>query len=350
MSVLKATKDLPASARSRVSETASFLKRAMSFIDELKRQRFPNASTLARVCGCSRSTAMRTIDRLRYEFGVPIEYDETYRGYFLTRPDFTLTTLPPSQEELLAFCLLADLGGRIGDRALSDAIDQLWGRISSGRSDVERARVQARISIEPELFFSSSTIGLLRLIVICHREDIVGVRYCPPRMAGDGFEYVGRFERVRILKRRIDTVFRCVSGVVMILHPAFIVNVRSVRGHASEFVGEQVSVEAPVCRDELSFFGQEEWAGTAPEMIEVKIAAPAAWYYSSQVWQADQEDAWDGDTLVRRFSSVVSVELVERLLSLGRAVLSIEPGWVVERLQEDVANLSRLCTSAKRRN
>lgn len=54
-------------------ESSTFLKRSLVLQGELQKRTYPNAFTLASLCGCSRSTAMRTIDRLRYEFGVPIE-------------------------------------------------------------------------------------------------------------------------------------------------------------------------------------------------------------------------------------------------------------------------------------
>ena len=79
-------------------ETSTFLKRALLLQAELQRNRFPNATSLADLCSCSRSTAMRTIDRLRYEFGVPIEYDESQRGYFLSNPNFSFASLPPGKD------------------------------------------------------------------------------------------------------------------------------------------------------------------------------------------------------------------------------------------------------------
>ena len=80
--------------RKRGTDTSTFLKRALLLQAELQKKRYPNASSLAAMCGCSRSTAMRTIDRLRYEFGVPIDYDESNRGYYLTNPDFSFASLP----------------------------------------------------------------------------------------------------------------------------------------------------------------------------------------------------------------------------------------------------------------
>ncbi len=324
--------------RSRGGETATFLRRAMLFLDGLKQKRYPNASTLARLSGCSRSTAMRTIDRLRYEFGVPIEYEEIHRGYYLTRADFTLAIPPASREELFVLCLALDLALFTGDTSIRGAIDALWARLAIGRSDVEREQFRERIIIEPVVALEESGIDLLRLLVICHREDLVRVRYRSPWLKGDGVDYVGRLVRIRVAHGRVHVLFVCSNGVHAVLNAAFIVSMVALPDDMPDGAA-LCPVGAP---DEAWYSGDGEWSGGITEVVEVRIAAPASRYYGAQVWQPDQEDTWEGDTLVRRFSSAVSIELAGRILSLGRAVVSVKPDWVLEELRIDVANLRRL--------
>lgn len=322
-----------------MGETATFLRRAMRFLDDLKKKRYPNASTLARMCGCSRSTAVRTIDRLRYDFGVPIEYEEAQRGYYLTQDDFSLTVLPPSREELLALCVLSDFAQMLGDVSIHEAVERLWLRIAGDRPDIHRDQIRKRVSIDHEGAVRVSGINLLTLIVMCCHDYLTQVRYVSPWMNGDGVEYVGRFERVRVARGAIHLIFVGADGARRVLNASFIVAVTVLTSHVP--VAGSESTESG--SEDAWYSGSGSWSGAAVEMIEVTIAAPASRYYAAQVWHTAQEDSWEGSALVRRFPSAISVELAARLLGLGRAIVSIRPESVLEQLQEDIANLNRLC-------
>jgi biotin operon repressor len=327
--------------RSRVGETATFLKRAMLFLEDLKKKRYPNASTLARVSGCSRSTAMRTIDRLRYEFGVPIEYEDTHRGYYLTQSDYTLSILPPSREELLVLCLVSDLALLIGDTSVQGAMDAFWARVAMGRSDIERDRFRKRFKIEAQELSRMSGVDLLGLLVMCHQDHLVSVSYRSPWSDAGEIEYVGRFERVRVTHGRTHVLFACSDGTNVVLNASFIDSVKVVHNQNIEHL-----LGCPVRYPDGHWYaGDGGWSGATTELIEVSIAAPASRYYGSQIWHIAQEDSWDGETLIRRFPSVISAELAGRILSLGRAVVSVRPAAVLEQLQRDVENLNRLCAT-----
>jgi biotin operon repressor len=345
VSVSKSTNGLVSEERSRVGETATFLRRAMLFFDDLKRKRYPNASTLARACGCSRSTAVRTIDRLRYEFGVPIEYEEAQRGYYLTQDNFSLAVLPPSREELLALFLVVDCAQMLGHISIHEAVENLWIRIAAGRSDFQHDRIRERVSIDRDGSVRQSGVSLFSLIIMCCHDYVARIRYLSPWMSGDGVEYIGRFERVRVARGAIHLVFRCGDGKSVVLNAAFI-------GTIAVLTSEPAVVElvsAGSTPEEQWYSGGGSWSGTATEMLEVTIAAPASKYYATQVWHDAQEDSWEGNALIRCFPSVVSVELAARLLGLGRALVGVRPGWVLEQLHADISNLYRLSEEQRRR-
>lgn len=118
------------------SEQLSFLKRSQVFLRELEMRTFPNASKLAQMCCCSRSTAMRTIDTLRKEFGAPIEYDESNRGYWITDPNYRFTSLPHTKTEIIALLLAGRLVDALGDPLLSSSLRTLTDKITLGRLDL----------------------------------------------------------------------------------------------------------------------------------------------------------------------------------------------------------------------
>ena len=88
----------------------NFQKRANIFISELNNNTYPNATTLAKLAKCSTNTAKRLIARIEDEFGLPIKYHTSRKGYYLTDSNFQVPTLlPPGKDELAALLLACDL-------------------------------------------------------------------------------------------------------------------------------------------------------------------------------------------------------------------------------------------------
>jgi predicted DNA-binding transcriptional regulator YafY len=323
-------------------DTSTFLKRALVFQSEIKRGSFPNASTLADLCGCSRSTAMRTIDRLRYEFGVPIDYDESKRGYYLTNKDFSFSTLPPGRDELVALVLMSELAGIIDDSNLHTAIDSLWRHITTGRSDVtfDLQPLRERFSSDTTSIAKLADIDLLYLLSLCHTGQGVSVQYRSPWRHNEHRTYAGSFERVHYSDGILYGRFNESTGRSLVLNVSFIKSIEPV--DSLPVPAEQpASLEYP--KDHwLEGFGV--WAGAKPETIEVTISAPASRYYAAQVWHTDQEDSWRDDLLVRRFPGIPSPELARRILSLGRFVVSVTPTTMLDQMRDDVHHLTKLCS------
>ena len=324
----------------RGTDTSTFLRRALWFQTELKRNSFPNAFSLADSCGCSRSTAVRTIDRLRYEFGVPIEYDESSRGYYLTNPEYTFALLPPGRDELVAMVLLSELATLVDDGGLQMAISSLWAQLTLGRSDIDHdlEHLRKKFSSETTSVAKLADVDLLRLLSLCHRGQPVSVRYRSPWRHDEDREYVGTFERLHYSDGILYALFDDCKRRRIVLNVSFLREVRDI-----EQLPEQAeSVVAEQRTREYWLEGYGIWSGAKPETIEIAIAAPASRYYAAQTWHAEQEDSWQGDTLIRRFPGIPSPELARRVLSLGRHVLSIAPSSVLELLREDVSHLATL--------
>ncbi len=322
-------------------ESSTFLKRSLVLQGELQKRAYPNAFTLATLCGCSRSTAMRTIDRLRYEFGVPIEYDESNRGYLLTNPDFSFASLPPGRDELVALILLSELASMIDDNSLQEALSSLWTRITNGRSDVDHdlEHIRNRFSSETTSIAKLADIDLVRLLTLCHRGQPVVIKYRSPWRHEVDREYGGMFERLHFSDGILYAMFKDQRNRQIVLNVSFIKEVKEVT-ELPPFAADDTP-EQPSKPYWLEGFGI--WSGQKPETIEITIASPASRYYAAQTWHADQEDTWDGDTLIRRFPGIASPELTRRVLSLGRFVVSVRPESILEQMKEDVSRLAALC-------
>lgn len=332
-------------------DSATFLKRALIFQADLKSRSYPNASTLAEKCDCSRSTAVRTIDRLRYEFGVPIDYDEAQRGYFLTIPDFSFVSLPPGRDELVALILSSELLSMIEDPTLRIASSALWSRVTSGRADLncDLEQIRTRFSSDSTSVAKLADIDLVRLIGLCHRGQPVALTYRSPWRHNEDKNYEGIFHRVHLSDGILYAMFEDQRSRQIVLNVSFIKQITEIASvsrvsNTESLNGEAPNSEATQQRPHpywLEGFGV--WSGAKPETIEIRINAPASRYYGEQTWHPEQEDSWDGEVLVRRFPGIPSPELNRRILSLGRFVLSVKPSSILEQLQGDVAHLQSLC-------
>lgn len=145
---------------------------------ELELSRYPNASTLAVACSCSRSTAMRTIEALRTDFGAPIEYDESNRGYRLTDASYTLPAKPVSFEELTASLLVTRIAEGLNDPSLTHHLQSLSVKLCAGRSDINRATryVLDYVDTEPLSSETTGAISLLTMLQLCADNKQVSVQ------------------------------------------------------------------------------------------------------------------------------------------------------------------------------
>jgi predicted DNA-binding transcriptional regulator YafY len=284
---------------------------------------------------------MRTIDRLRYEFGVPIEYDESNRGYYLTNPNFSFAALPPDRDELIALLILREIASIIDDTSIHVAISALWIRITNGRADIDcdLARLRNRFSAEAASVAKLPSVDLLGLISLCHRGQMVQVRYRSPWDGEAERDYVGTFERLHLYDGTFYGMFTGADTVRRVLNLSFVGDIQEVSQVPAGFMVPQQEVPAGSAGPD----GVGTWSGSTPEMIEIRLAPPGTRYYAAQVWHDEQEDLWNGDVLTRRFPGTASRALLRRVLSLGRFVVEVKPAHILEQLREDALHLALIC-------
>ena len=106
----------PPNGDRKVSVQSRQALRLMKFVAEMRKNTFPNAGSFAKLlqqadvdenipCSCSARTIMRDIETLKNDYGAPIEYDPSNRGYFLLNPGWELT-VPILSDDVLSMSIL----------------------------------------------------------------------------------------------------------------------------------------------------------------------------------------------------------------------------------------------------
>ncbi len=122
-------------------------ERYLWFEAEIKKNRYPNARSLAEQFEISERTARRHIDFMRVRMDAPLVYDPRRRGYTYETP-FSLPDLPLSQAELLAVLLAQNLISATDNGYIGRAIQQFGRKLfqKNGELGVSQSRLRQRFS------------------------------------------------------------------------------------------------------------------------------------------------------------------------------------------------------------
>lgn len=119
--------------------------RLMKFVAEMKKNNFPNAGSFARLlkradvdenfpCACSTRTIMRDIETLQKDYGAPIDYDASRRGYYLKNPAWEFS-VPIMSDDILSMTLIGTkLAGDILPEPIKSDVDTAVEKVLTGNS------------------------------------------------------------------------------------------------------------------------------------------------------------------------------------------------------------------------
>ena len=127
------------------------------------------------------------------------------------------------------------------------------------------------------------------------------------------------------------------AGREIILNASFIEEFRVLDKDVELKAVKVAAEDAP--EDWLEGFGV--WSGEKVVATEIRIAAPASFYFAKELWHEDQVDTFEGEVLVRKMPAIVSPELVRRVLSIGKYVVGIEPKELRDAVREEVIELGK---------
>lgn len=302
--------------------TSKFSKRVTVFRRELERGTYPNAVTLAELTGCSQSSAQRVIDRLRNEYSLPIKYDSSEKGYYLSDPATEFDVLPPGKDELTALLLMRNLANGLGDPELKSGISHLWLQYlkTNSSATLELEELTKHFSSESTEVAVLADNGVITYLNLAAKGAGVELGYQSPWRHQHEQAYRGRVEHVHLANGTPYLLFREENGNERVLNSSFVswLNVLN-----DELVIQHGSPQSLKATNWLEGFGV--WSGGPLYEVEISILPPASRYYARQRWDETQEDVFEGEVLVRKMQSLLSPELVRKILGLGHFVADVKP-------------------------
>ncbi len=129
----------------RVS-TRPVLERILVIDSAVRRQKWPNARTLARELEVVRHTIQRDIELMRDRLHAPLEFDSVRNGYYYTDPSFSLSYFEATEGELVALLISAQVMDQYRGTPFEQDLRKALAKISKSLPDTIEVPLDALTS------------------------------------------------------------------------------------------------------------------------------------------------------------------------------------------------------------
>jgi predicted DNA-binding transcriptional regulator YafY len=308
-----------------------FLERFVWFDNEARRERFPNASTLAVQFEISTKTAQRSIDHFRDRLQAPLEYEVSHKGYFYTDPTFQLPVIRISEEELLALLISRKLITEASAGSLADELGSVSNRLSSllaanlpGRARPEDAFSFRWKNISPTdpLTFKIVTSALLqgKLLTFCYYSPAAGdctMRTVEPHHM---VNYMGNWHLIAFCHLRNDWRDFVLGRMTLC----------QVEGKAFQIRDKEEW--QPYLQNTFGIFQNKESFN-----VVLRFSPERSRWIKGEIWHEGQSEEFMGDgSLVLAIPASHEAEIMMEILKHGSHVEVIAPEWLREKVVKEV--------------
>ncbi len=321
-----------------VKETARVLLRHL--------REHPQGATkeaLATVAEVSYPSIQRALTWLRDACDSPVEFDRGAGRWVLRDPHFTLPLTDPEPADLSAVMFAEALLAPLADEEITARLRRLAEQMDAEiryRGQTPSAGARPGSLVATLTTGSRTDPAVLNVLFGALGKQVVQIRYASPWSAGggarlhdlepwqlrlhDGNMYLRAYSRTHVEVRSFRVAQIEAASVLQELRPS-----------------EAVPKPDKIWGDHDPAFGIDE---DRPGIAVLQIRAPMARWIHHNIWDAGQRDHWieEGELLERRVAYRSCRELARRLLSIGDALVSVEP----PELRETVRHHARALVDA----
>lgn len=308
-----------------------FLERFVWFDNEARRERFPNASTLAVHSEISTKTAQRSIDYFRDRLQAPLEYEVSRKGYYYTDPTFQLPVIRISEEELLALLISRKLITEASAGSLGDELGSVSRRLSSllsanlpGRARPEDAFSFRWKNISPTdpLIFKTVTSALLqgKLLTFCYYSptatDCTMRTVEPHHMVN----YMGNWHLISFCHLRTEWRDFVLGRMTLC----------TVDGEAFQIRDKEEW--QPFLQNTFGIFQNRESFN-----VVLRFTPDRSRWIKGEVWHEGQSEEFHEDgSLIRTIPASHEAEIMMEILKHGSQVEVLEPVWLRDKVVKEL--------------
>lgn len=310
-----------------------FLERFVWFDNEVRRQRYPNATRLAEQFEIAVKTAQRNIEYFRDRLVAPLAYDFFKKGYHYTDPTFQLPVIRISEEELLALLISRKL---ITDASAGSLGDEL-GRVSQRLNSLLAANLPGRAHPEDAFSFRWKNISPTDPQTF----KVVTTALLQGRLLSFHYHAPAAPEKVR---RTVEA-----HHMVNYMGNWHLIAFCHLRGDWRDFLLGRIS-DCLMESEEFEIRGRDEWQPFLQNTfgiyqnrvnfsVVLRFTPERARWVKEEVWHEGQAEEFEaGGSLVRSIPVSHEAEIMMEILKHGSQVEVLEPGWLREKVANEVKN------------
>ena len=308
-----------------------YLERFVWFDNEVRRERYPNASKLGEHFEIAPKTAQRSIDHFRDRLQAPLEYDQSRKGYYYTDPTFQLPVIRISEGELLALLISRKLISEASAGSLADELGSVSKRLGSllaaslpGRARPEDAFSFRWKSIGPTdpLTFKIVTSALLqgKLLTFCYYSPTSSA--CTMRTVEPHHmvNYMGNWHLIAWCHLRREWRDFVLGRMTL----------ASVEG--ADFLIRPKEDWQPYLKDTFGIFQNHRIFN-----VVLRFSPERARWIRGEMWHENQiEVVQENGSLILTIPASHEQEILMEILKHGSHVEVLEPGWLREKVVREL--------------
>ena len=305
------------------------------FIDEmLRKNNFPNCSSIAEKYEVSSKTIQRDIENMKDMYDAPIEYNSSKKGFYYTEPNYYLPAINIKESDFFAICIAEKALEQYENTQIYDHLSSVFEKISKylpNEITVNTSWVDTRITfmqdshtrIIPEIWEKIS-LGLCsqKQLLIKHRKtggDPVS-RYVNPYHI---VSYKGEWYLIAYCHKRKDVVR---FAILRILDA----NVTD------------KSFKVPDDFDFKSFMGSNFgiMTGEKEYNVKIKFSKSQAPYITERIWHREQSVKMNKDgSVILSFKTNSLFEVKRWVLSWGKDAKVISPKYLADEIKKELKEI-----------
>jgi len=308
----------------------------LQFIDKkISENIYPNCKTLAKEYEVSAKTMERDLDFIRNEFGAPVAYDSSKKGYYYTEPNYRIPWIHITESDLFAICIADRALAAYKNTPIYEKLTDIFTKIKN--SLPERIKMstswlgdhysfleEPHTKINPEIWETiSKSIQINKELRIHHKkatEKKTDMRTVHPYHI---INYSGEWYLVAMCTKRNEMRRFAVSRInkAEVMKKSYTVDTEF---DIKEYMGNSFSI----------FYQEKEFD------VKIEFSKQIAPYIEERTWHPEQTiKEYKNGKIILSMKCTSKLEIKRWILSWGSDAKTVSPDWLKQDIKEEAIKI-----------